>query len=469
MLYAVLMRLARIALRWYYREVQIIGAARVPLDVPMLVVANHPNALMDPMLVATAMPRRLTFTGKATLFEKPLLPLLLRNVGVVPLRRASDEAARRAAGGATDPQRNTEAFRAIVAALVARRAVLIFPEGKSHDEPGMSPLKTGTARIALQAIDAGVGDLVVLPVGLVFEDKSEPRTRVLVEVGDPLRLAEWRPAQTGGAAEALTAEIDRRLREVTVNFSSVEHAGDVVAASRLLADSGEEPEALGGGAPYSETVELTRRADAVRRSLGGADPAIAARADALRERMQSIRDIADQHGLLIADVAIETDASAAALFVVREAAITAIAGPLALWGRVMHWLPLHLARAIARRGSTSGADPAMYTVVSGLVLVLSFYVIAGALVWHVAGPGWAVAFLVSLPVSAGWDFRLRDRAARARRRIRAFWRFRRQPGLQRELRRQLAAAREDAAALERDIEASVSASTVTGERLRGGA
>ena len=33
MLYAVLMRMARVALRWYYREVQIIGAERVPLDV----------------------------------------------------------------------------------------------------------------------------------------------------------------------------------------------------------------------------------------------------------------------------------------------------------------------------------------------------------------------------------------------------------------------------------------------------
>ena len=456
MLYALLMWMARIALRWYYREVQVIGAERVPLDVPMLVVANHPNALMDPMLVGTAMPRRLTFTGKATLFDKPLLPLLLRSVGVVPLRRASDEAARRAAGGAADPQRNIEAFKAIVGALVARRAVLIFPEGKSHDEPGMSPLKTGTARIALQATEAGVRDLVVLPVGLVFEDKSEPRTRVLVEVGKPLRIAEWRPPHAGGATEELTAEIDRRLREVTVNFRDMEQAGDVVTVSRLLADAAEVPEALGGGAPFSETVELTRRADAVRRSLAGADPAIIARADALRVRVRSIREVADQHDLLIGDAAIETDAGAAALFVAREAAITAVAGPLALWGRVMHWLPLHLARAIARRGSTSGADPAMYTVVSGVALVLAFYAFAGALVWHFAGPWWAVAFLVTLPVSAGWDFRLRDRAARARRRIRAFRHFRRQPELQRELLRQLAAAREEAVALERDVQTLVS-------------
>jgi hypothetical protein len=33
----------------------------------------------------------------------------------------------------------------------------------------------------------------------------------------------------------------------------------------------------------------------------------------------------------------------------------------------------------------------------------------------------------------------------------AFWRFRREPSLQQELRRQLAAARDDAAALERSV------------------
>lgn len=452
MLYAVLMRMAQLALRWYYREIQTIGAERVPSGVPMLVVANHPNALLDPMLVATTMPRRLTFTGKATLFDKPLLPVFLRHVGVVPLRRASDEAARRAAGGAADPRRNIEAFKAIVAALAARNAVLIFPEGKSHDEPGMSPLKTGTARIALQAIDAGVLDLVVLPVGLVFENKAEPRSRVLVEVGDPLALSAWQASQPGGTAESLTAEIDRRLRAVTINFTSAQHASDIVSVSHVLAGSGDEPQALGGGSRYSETVDLTRRVEAVRQSLAGADAALVARADALQERARMIRDTADTHGILISDAAIDTGAGAAAIFVLRETAIAATAGPLALWGRATHWIPLRIARTIARRGSRSGADPAMYTVVSGVVLVLACYAAMSALVWLWTGPWWALGFLASLPIVATWDFRLRDRAARARHRIRAFWRFRRQPELQRELRAQLQSVREEATALERDVQ-----------------
>ena len=95
MLYAVMRRLARIALRWYYRDVEIIGAERVLVGTPLLIVANHPNAVVDPMLVATTLSRRVTFTGKATLFENPFLRIFLGAVGMVPLRRASDERARR--------------------------------------------------------------------------------------------------------------------------------------------------------------------------------------------------------------------------------------------------------------------------------------------------------------------------------------------------------------------------------------
>jgi hypothetical protein len=315
----------------------------------------------------------------------------------------------------------------------------------------MSPLKTGAARIALQARDAGVRDLVILPVGLVFENKAEPRTRVLVEVGEPLDLSAWVLPSDGTAAESLTAEIDRRLRAVTINFSSIDHASDVVTVSRLLADAGDEPQSLGGAAPFVETVTLTRRTDAVRHSLGEAEPALAARADAFRAQVRSIHDTAARHGVQLADVAIETHTAAAVVFALREAAIAATAGPLALWGRITHWLPLRIARTIARRGSTSGADPAMYTVVSGLALVLAFYALIGVLLWRWLGIWWALPLLATLPMSASWDFELRDRATRARQRIHAFRLFRRNPGLQRELRASLQSARREAAALEQDV------------------
>lgn len=450
MFYAFLRRLARIALRWYYRDVEIVNAERVPSDLPLLVVANHPNAVIDPMLVATTLSRRVTFTGKATLFDNPLLRAFLGGVGMVPLRRASDERARRQAGGAPDPKRNEEAFRAVIDALARRNAVLIFPEGKSHDEPSLAPLKTGTARMALQARAAGVRDLVILPVGFVFEDKSRPRTRVLVEVGQPLPLDDWQGADSADAVDRLTAEIDQRLRAVTTNYETVAAAAEVAHVSALLATEGSGP--LGSGARWSDFVAVSRRVDAARRLLERATAAggeSSRRADVLRTRVHELEQAAARERLDLLDATIDTSVGSGAKFAVRESAIMIAAAPFALLGRIVHWPALATARAVARRTSESGSDPAMQTMVVGAPLVLATWAVLATLAWRADGPLASLIVLAALPLLADCDFALRDRVSRARARVRAYLRFRRDPALQKSFVGGIAAARNDAAELER--------------------
>ena len=146
-LYSLLRAITGVALRWFYRDVRTRHAERIPRGtIPLLLTVNHPNALVDALVVGWALPRRLTITAKATLFENPVLGWFLRIAGVVPLRRASDERRRLAARGGDreaaagssdqlDQTRNADAFRAILDCLEKGGAILIFPEGKSHDEP----------------------------------------------------------------------------------------------------------------------------------------------------------------------------------------------------------------------------------------------------------------------------------------------------------------------------------------------
>ncbi len=82
--------LGRVALRWFYRDVEVVGMERVPMDGPVLLASNHPNALVDALVVGCTLPRPVVLTAKATLLENPITRLLIRMVGVVPLRRASD-------------------------------------------------------------------------------------------------------------------------------------------------------------------------------------------------------------------------------------------------------------------------------------------------------------------------------------------------------------------------------------------
>lgn len=451
MLYAVLRQMARLALRWYYSEIDIVGVERVPLDVPLLVVANHPNAVVDPMLVASTLPRRLTFTGKATLFENPVLRAFLRAVGMVPLRRASDERARRNAGGTPDPRRNADAFRAVIEALAARRAVLIFPEGKSHDDPAIAPLKTGTARMALQARDAGVRDIAILPIGFVFEDKARPRTRILVEVGEPLGVDEWSQGRAE-LVDALTAEIDSRLRALTMNYDTMADAAEVSRFATALAAEGQGP--LGSGTTYADTVAVARRVAAARRLLATAAPAapaLATRAAALRAELHSLEEAAGTRGLDLRDATIDTSLGSGALFALREGAIALAAAPLALLGRIIHWPAITVARLVARMRSRSGSDPAMQTIVTGAPLVLVTWLAIAVVVWRAAGALAAVAVLALLPALALCDVAIRDRAHRAAARARAWFIFRRDRGLQRRLLSGLSSARNEAARLEEEL------------------
>ncbi len=450
MFYTLVRRLARIALRWYYRDIEIVGADRIPPDGPLLIVANHPNAVIDPMLVATTVARRVTFTGKATLFDNPAFRLFLGALGMVPLRRASDERVRRQAGGAPDLQRNENAFRAVLDALAQRRAVLIFPEGKSHDEPSIAPLKTGTARMALQARTSGVGGLAIVPVGFVFEDKSTPRTRVLVEVGEPLSIDTWTGVDDTDAVSRLTAEIDRRLRAVTMNYETAAAAAEIGRVSAVLAVEGRG--ALGSGTTWADVVAVGRRVAAARLVIEQAAATggeAAHRADLLRGHLQHLERVAEEARLDLRDASIDTSVGSGTIFVVRETAIMAIAFPFALLGRMIHWPALTVALLAARRTRTSDADPAMQTMVVGAPLVLLTWALVVALAWTLGGRLLAFAVLVALPPLADCDFALRDRGARASARVRAYLCFRRHPALQARLVTGIADARTEAAALER--------------------
>ena len=452
MLYAFVRLIAGIALDWFYRDLTIEGAEQIPRTGPLLVAVNHPNQLIDAMVVLHLSPRRVRMTGKATLFENPVLGAVLRWYGVVPLRRIRDESAK-AVGAPPDPSRNREAFRELVDTLAGGGAVLIFPEGTSHHQPQLAPLRTGLARVALQArIERQLRGLKIQPVGLVFERKWAPRTRILARAGEPLDLDAWCAAhetEGEGAVELLTAELDARLRALTLNFATVEEADQVLGLARVLSgvfDS--RVRSLGeGGPPLTDEARIARRIAEVGAAVRARAPE---RVADFLGRLESFRIALDVREIPISELQITPDLSSGARFAVRELAIVATVGPLAWWGRVNHWLPLTIAQALARRTSRTPEDPAMHTILAGAALVLLAYAAQTTLVAMLAGPWWALAYLLSLPIAASVDLRLRDRLRNARDRIRVYLLFRREPKMQDKLRSELQWLRDEALALERE-------------------
>jgi len=448
-MYALLRAIAGVALRWYYRDIQVEGMERIPRRRPLLLVVNHPNALIDALLVAWAVPRRVLITAKSTLFANPIASIVLRWLGVVPLRRASDETSK----NTLDPSRNLDAFRAVVEALARRGTVLIFPEGKSHDAPSLAPLKTGAARMALQAIQiGGVRDLVVLPIGLTFERKDAPRTRVLVQIGDAIDLRSWQAPRTENAADALTAEIDARLRAVTLNYASLDDAARAVRLASTIAALTEDAPRIGVvDRGFAVDAAIARRLGEISRQLAVASPTTKLEAELLVRRLDAVSHVATNHRVLLEDVGISVSVAAGVGFLVREAWLLLVAGPIAIWGRVNHWLPFKAARVVGVHSIESAADPAMRTLIAGLAFVTLAYAVQTTVVAMVFGLGVGFAYLVSLPLAAEANFYLSDRLRRATRRARTFVRFRRDPALQARLWGELTNLRSDVLRLERAL------------------
>src|ERR671916_1455211 len=138
-----------VALRLFFRRIETSRAGLVPESGALVFVLNHPNGLIDPGLVFAALPRRISFLAKSTLFRLPVVGWLLRTVEVLPLYRRAD--------AGEDVSQNRRTFEACRRLLRRGRCIALFPEGVSHNSTKLLPVKTGAARIALGA--ASVGDV----------------------------------------------------------------------------------------------------------------------------------------------------------------------------------------------------------------------------------------------------------------------------------------------------------------------
>ena len=118
--------LARTACWLFYRVDQ---AGSPPQTGPLLFVANHANALLDPAIVWATAGRDVRFLAKSTLFDGPLKPFLA-GAGAIPVYRRRDEG--------VDMSTNAEMFSAVDAALARRGCGVHFSR---RDEPLAGPAR----------------------------------------------------------------------------------------------------------------------------------------------------------------------------------------------------------------------------------------------------------------------------------------------------------------------------------------
>ncbi len=320
--------LFRLAVKVFYRRIELVGLDRVPFDQPVVFAVNHPNGLVDPLLLLCFAPRRVSFLAKAPLFTMPVIGAIVRAFDSVPVYRKVDNTT----------GSNEETFARARAILSGGGSVAIFPEGTTHSDAHLHELKTGAARIVL---GAALPSVAIVPTGIYYTAKQTFRSEAGVFFGEPIVVRGVE--EESEAVRALTGRIEEGLAALTLQADS-HQALELIARAEDIFTGAE-------GQPLAEELDLRRRFVTGYHDLRERDPQRLARLEsAVRQFGAELgRRHLDPHELVTPRV----DATMLARVVLLL--------PIAVLGGIVHYPTYRLVDALAKRFAR-GASEMMATV-----------------------------------------------------------------------------------------------------------
>lgn len=203
---AILRILVRIALHGYYHKIIVEGRENLPKNCPVILVANHQNALIDPLLLATHTRLNPWFLTRASVFKNRFISSLLHFIRMLPVYRVRD--------GFSTIQQNQKTFDQTFEVLRKNGTVVIFAEGSHSLIRNLRPLSKGFTRMAF-GLREKYPELkpVILPVGLQFSAHKRSGSHVRITFGKIIPV-DMPPAESS----ALTKSVEMALRSLIVDI-----------------------------------------------------------------------------------------------------------------------------------------------------------------------------------------------------------------------------------------------------------
>jgi 1-acyl-sn-glycerol-3-phosphate acyltransferase len=214
-MYTLVKNIIRFGIFFYFKRVKIYGRDKIPSSGPIVFIGNHPNALIDPLLVAFKNPRNPYFLTRASVFGNRFLSGFFDRIKMLPIYRPRD--------GKNQMYKNEEIFKKCENILGEGNSLGVFAEGSHCIEKRIRPLKSGFARIVLATLESfpELKDIQLVPIGLNYSDPTQALSEASVYFGDPIST---RQVLSGvkdekGYINALTIVVEENLKNVTTHVS----------------------------------------------------------------------------------------------------------------------------------------------------------------------------------------------------------------------------------------------------------
>lgn len=142
--------------------------SKVPVEEGVIVCCNHPG-LYDPIFIAAALDRRLTFMAKKELFKFKPFGWIIKSLGAFPVDRYNND---------------ITAIKTTIKLLKSGNALLLFPQGTRNKREDNVKGKHGAIRLAM------LSGVKVLPIGITDNYKLFKKAKAVV--GEPIDYSEYK-------------------------------------------------------------------------------------------------------------------------------------------------------------------------------------------------------------------------------------------------------------------------------------
>lgn len=202
---------------FYTKQIRVLGKENIPKKGAVLFTANHPNGLLDPLIIATNNPRIQHFLVRAAVFKNPIVKKLLATLNLMPIYRIRD--------GVQELSKNKGVFETCFQILNEQKSLMIFPEGSHNRKRTIRPLSKGFTRIVFGAMEANPElQITIIPVGLTYQNSSIFPSKIALHYGAPIEAHRFfNPKEQHTAALQLKKEVSHQLQKLSVHIPDDEH------------------------------------------------------------------------------------------------------------------------------------------------------------------------------------------------------------------------------------------------------
>ena len=385
------------AIKLFFNQISIQNKQIVPNTSPIIFVANHPNFFMDPLIIGSYCPRQLYFFAKSTLFNSPLKKRILTRLNLVPVYRKIDD--KENMGG------NVNSFNKGYRILENNGAFLIFPEGISVGKRVLGKIKTGAARIGLEAElknDFAL-NIVIIPIGLSYSDQVRFRSNIMIRFGSPIELSKFEKEYKTNEVKTVkkvTLIIEKSLNNLT-NYYQTDQIEDIVQGleliykMELMTELGMEVDNKNDDFIISKILT-----DAVQWYKDNEPALIIEFREKLNEYIDLLKqlDIRDEFLDPVRQEKRGWGKTKTILFLV-------IGSPLFIWGIITNYIPYILPRVLVEITNKDQSEEASWKLIYGFIFFVFYYAVSITFIWKLTQNIFLTILFISSLIPSG-DFAL---------------------------------------------------------------